>query len=105
MAKKTKKNNVHENSKAANREVMAKKPRQRQVIIDYIRANPGSSREGIYNGLRAQGIPIHYSTVSSHVSGLKKAGQVEENGTSKNSSGRSAAKLYEATADVSIGNN
>ncbi len=48
------------------------------------------------NGLQAQGIPIHYSTVCSHVSGLKNAGLIREKGT-RNSSGRAAAKLYPST--------
>jgi hypothetical protein len=97
-AKKTKGKNVHPNSKDANQAVKSKKPRQRQLITDYIRANPGCTREAIYNGLQAQGVPIHYSTVCSQVSGLKNADLVEEIGTTKNSSGRSAAKLYASDA-------
>lgn len=64
---------------------------QRVRLLAYLRVYPGSTLRDIYEGLN---FAIDYSAISARANELKVIGQIFEDGCKKNSSGRSANRLY-----------
>lgn len=64
---------------------------QRIRVLAYVRAHPGSTLRDIYEGLN---FAIDYSAISARANELKEMGEIVEDGCKKNSSGRSANKLF-----------
>lgn len=70
---------------------------QRIRVLAFLRKFPGSTLRDIYEGLN---FAIDYSAISARANELKSMGEVVEDGCKKNSSGRSANRLFAIKRDA-----